>query len=270
MNRVSSSSEITVTSKGWAIGLCNCLWGDPNAMSTELQCIENTTHNISITLISYCTFPSRSAPSIWNCPVKSHRNFTSETNAFFCPFNDLAMLLTDLPKPKKRLRWGSTMNSHELLWSMLVGKVWGTMLDSSILVGLGWVPGKLLIAFSKLASRVLTSVLHIKDNVATLAAEEVELMTCAITWHEMGTMGGTRSFGHLVKKDWREGCDCWVAFSLLFFLRVSWHTLLLPGLCCFQKFGSPPIPTLTSLLQTGHRTWPLLMTRLLVMPPWIF
>ena len=149
--------------------------------------------------------------------------------------------------------------------------MWEKVDDFFISVGSGS-PSRLLITFFRSASRVLTSVSGIQDDVVTLAteevgsttlaAEEVALMTFAITWCKMGTVGRTRSFGRLAKKDGRTGCNLWAAFSLLFFCRVSWHALLLPGLCCFQKFSSPPIPTLISLSHTGHHIWPLLMIRL--------
>lgn len=178
---------------------------------------------------------------------------------------------SDFSKPQKWLRWGFTINSHESLCSIVVDKMGEKVDNFFILVGLGS-PGRLLIMFSRSVSRVLTSVSGIQDDAVTLAieevgsttfaAKEVASMTFAITWCKMGTVGGTRSFGCLAKKDGRTGCDLWAVFSLLFLCRVSWHALLLPGLCCFQKFGSPFIPTLISLSHIEHCTQLLLMTRL--------
>lgn len=116
------------------------------------------------------------------------------------------------------------MNSHMSLWSILVGKIGGKMVNSSISVGSERlkVLGKVLIAFSRSASSLLTSILGMgDDSVETLATEEVGLMTCVITQCGIGAMGGTKAFGHLVKKDWRQGCDLLTALSLFFFSSTS-------------------------------------------------
>jgi hypothetical protein len=81
--------------------------------------------------------------------------------------------------------------------------------------------GMLLIASFKSASRLLTSVSGILRDSVEMLAEEVGLITYAITRCGMGTVDVTSFFGCVVKKDWSRRCDIWFASNLFFFLRAS-------------------------------------------------
>ena len=219
-----------------------------------------------MTFTNCSIFSCRRPASIWYQPTNSLRYCTMAVNPRSPPHNLFDMLSVVWPKPKNRLSIGSRY-SHASSLAKLMGTCWANIEISSDLLALGR-SSILSITFSSV-TRTLTTCISIvgailDTPVALLACGPdfktvvvpVNSMAYAITRGGVRTVGGTRAFGCVVKKSWSQCWDCWWALAFFFFSRLILHALLTSRLCCFKKFCTLPMPTLISLLQAGHRTFP--------------